>query len=432
MIRKVGKSMNEKIQQSDQPGLEERLAETLPEAHIRAQKERTRRERLEKIQQERKKLDDLKQLAEFESAQAELFIEGCKNILKDNLASGLKVEWVSLYNDMPYPPFVFKKPAPRFNQIAREKGVPPKSSFSELLSPAVKKERLQKENDAKNTYTLMLKQYEEEKESQRAAHEKERAAYIAAQSEYNSAVEQLQLDYEKGRPAAVESFARIVLNGINRPDPVTVYFDAVYQPAEKLLVIDALMPSYYDLPRAVSYQYDKGVREITPIEMNNQEFDAFYLDLILQIALIAMDTIFKAIPARHVQWVGFNGLVENDKIEETLETKSCILTCKAARNDFAALDLSQNSPGENFFKLNGLLAKSLSGDDTVPSMIIIEPAPGPDVAERNTDNSITGTKPPEYKPGEFKQVTTKIVEEMLEDLEKNLLNSVRNKDDMIH
>ena len=332
--------MKEKIHQSDQADLEERLVETLPEAHIRAQKERIRQERLEKIQQERKKLDDLRQLAEFESTQAELFIEGCKNILKDNLTVGLKAEWASLYNDMPYPPFVFKNPAPRFNQIAREKGVPTKSSFSELLSPAVKKERLQKENDAKNTYTLMLKQYEEEKESQRTAHEKERAAYIAAQSEYNNAVGQLQLDYEKGHPAAVQSFARIVLNGINRPDPVTVYFDGVYQPAEKLLVIDALLPPYYDLPRAFSYQYGKGAGEIVPIKMSDQEFDAFYLDLIQQIALIAMDNIFKAVPARQVQWVGFNGLVENDKIEGTLDTKSCIITCKAARNDFAALDLS--------------------------------------------------------------------------------------------
>lgn len=424
--------MNEKIQQPDQADLEESLVETLPEAHIRAQKERIRQERLEKIQQERVKLDDLKQLAQFESRQAELFIEGCKNILKDNLAADHKAEWASLYNDIPYPPFVYKNPAPRYNQIAREKGVPPKSTFSELLSPAVKKERLQKENDANNAYNLMLKQYEEEKEAQRAAHEKERAAYLNAQMEYNNAVERLQLDYEKGDPAAIQSIARIVLNGILRPDLVRVYFDAVYQPAEKLLVIDALLPSYYDLPRALSYQYSKGAGEITPIEMSDQEFDAFYLDLILQIALSAMDTIFKAIPARHVQGVGFNGLIENDKIEKNLDTKSCIMTCKAARNDFTALDLARNSYSENFFKLKGQLAKSLSGDDTVPSMIITEPASGHDESDGNTDNSKTGTIPPEYKPGEFKQVTSKIVEEMLEDIEKNLLKSVRDKDDMLH
>jgi hypothetical protein len=295
--QKGGKSMDEKIKQADQADVEEILLETLPEAHIRALNERARQERLDKIKQERKKLADLKQLAEFESIQAKLFIAGCKNILRDNLAAGPEAEWAALYNDTPYPPFIFN--------------------------------------------------------------EKEIAAYIAAQSKYNSSVDQLQLDYEKGRPAAIQSFARIVLNGITRPDLVMVYFDAIYQPAEKLLVIDAVLPPYYDLPRAVSYQY-KEAGEIIPVEMSDQEYDVFYLALIQQIALIAMDTIFKAIPARFVQWVGFNGLVENSEAEDTLDTKSCIITCKAARGDFTALDLSQGSPAENFLKLKGQLAKSLS------------------------------------------------------------------------
>ena len=310
--------MDDKIQQADQADVEEILVETIPEAHIRAQRERARQERLKKIQQERENLADLKQLAQFENIQAELFIEGCKNVLRDNLAAGPEAEWAALYNDTPYPPYIFK----------------------------------------------------EEKESQSAAHEKDRDAYMAAQSEYNSTVDQLLLDYEKGHPAAIQSFARIVLGGITLPDLVTVYFDAVYQPAEKLLVIDAALPPYYDLPRAVSHQYDKEAGEVVPIKMSEQEFDDFYRDFIQQIALIAMDTIFKAIPARHVQQVGFNGLVENDKIEDTLDTKSCIMTCRASRNDFAALKLKQDTPAANFLKLNGQLAKSLSGTDTLDSIII--------------------------------------------------------------
>jgi len=299
--------MDEKIKQADQADVEEILLETLPEAHIRALNERARQERLDKIKQERKKLADLKQLAEFESIQAKLFIEGCKNILRDNLAAGPEAEWAALYNDTPYPPFIFS--------------------------------------------------------------EKERAAYIAAQSKYNNSVDQLQLDYEKGSPAAVQSFARIVLNRITRPDLVMVYFDAIYQPAEKLLVIDAVLPHYYDLPRAVSYQY-KQAGEIIPVEMSDQEYDVFYLDLIQQIALIAMDTIFKAIPARFVQWVGFNGLVENSEAEDNLDTKSCIITCKVVREDFTALDLTRDSPAANFLKIKGQLAKNLSGTDSVESIII--------------------------------------------------------------
>jgi restriction system protein len=423
--------MNEKIKHADPANVEEIWGETLPEAHIRAQKERARQERLEKIQRERANLDDLKQRTEFETIQTELFIEGCKNILKDNLAAGIKADWASLYNDLPYPPFVFRNPAPRYNQVARETGVPSKDLLSELLSPAVKKERLQKEGDAKNAYALKMKLFEEEKESQRAAHVKERDSYISAQSEYNNKVEQLQLDFEKGRPAAIQSFARIVLNRITMPDPVTVYYDAVYQPDEKLLVVDALLPPYYDLPRAVSYQYNREAGEIITIEMKEREYDVFYLDIIQQIALIAMHTILNTMPARYVQTVGLNSWVENIKIGNTLDTKSCILTCKAAREAFSAMALAQRSPAECFSELNGQTAKSFAGADEVQPVIIIETLSGTGELKQEADNP-TATKPPEYKPGEFKQVTTKIVSEMLEEIEKSLLQSTRGKDDVIH
>jgi hypothetical protein len=427
-----GKSVNKEVHQTNPETAGAIAGEALPEIYTRRQAELARLERLEKIQQERDSIKDLKQLAEFETKQCENLIKESKNILSKNLAAGVRTEWASLYNDEPFPPFVFKNPAPRLNQVARETGVPTKSFFSELLSPAAKKERLQKESDAQNAYALQMKHYEEEKESQRIAHEKERDAYIAVQSEYNSNVEQLQLDYEKGRPAAIQSFARIVLNRITMPDLITVYFDALCQPDEKLLVIDCVLPPYYDLPRSVSYQYNKEIGEIAPTIMDEQEFAVYYLDLIQQIALTAMYKIFDEIPARHVQCVGFNGLVENSEIGDTLISKSCIITCMAARDTFAALDISKKTPAECFLSLKGVLAKSLSGADSVPSIIIAGPLADTDEANQAPGDSQSLPKPPEYQPGEFKQVTTKIVDEMLEEIEKKLLGSTQDKDDIVH
>ncbi|MFA4886355.1 MAG: hypothetical protein WC601_11375, partial [Desulfotomaculaceae bacterium] len=165
--------------------VEEIAGETLPEIQIRTQTWLARRDRLEMIQQERDNVDDLKQLAEFDTKQSELYIKGCKNILKANLAAGAKKDWASLYNDKPFPPFVFKNPAPLYKQVARETGVPPKRFLSELLFPSVKNRRMQKENDAKKTYDLKMRLYEEEKAARRAAHEAKKTAYMAEQSAYN-------------------------------------------------------------------------------------------------------------------------------------------------------------------------------------------------------------------------------------------------------
>ncbi|MFX4262280.1 hypothetical protein ACOBQJ_08760 [Pelotomaculum propionicicum] len=404
--------------------------ESLPETHIRTQAELARRERLEKTRRERDSLDDLNELAEFETRQSEIFLKDCKNIIRDNLSAGADVNWASLYNDKPYPPFVYKNPAPRYNLVAREKGVPQKRFFSELLFPSVKNARMQKENDAKAAYDLKTKQYEEGKEAGRATHEKERGVYLAGQSAYNSKVEELQLNFEKGDPAAVRSFARIALHGINLPDSINLYFDAAYLPGEKQLVIDCLLPAYYDLPRAVSYSYNKESGALVPAEMGEREYDAFYLDLIRQIALTAINTVINAIPGRLVERVGFNGWVENDKIGNTLETKACVITCDAARDVFAALDLLKCAPADCIRQLGGLTAKSMAGSDTVQP--IVSAIPETDEAKRVPDNPEDGPKPPQYQPGEFKNVTKKLMGEMLEQIEKNLLQAARDKDDMVH
>ncbi len=401
--------------------------ETLPETVIRTQAELARRERLEKVRRKRDSLADLNDLAEFETKQSEIFLKECKTILEDNLAAGVKIGWASLYNDKPFPPFVYKKPAPQYNKIVKEAAVPQKKFLSELLFSSVKNTRLQKENAARAAYNLEMKHYEGEKEAGRAVHEKERAAYMAGQSAYNSKVEELQLEFEKGKPAAVRSFARIVLNVMKMPDSISVYFDAVYLPGEKQLVIDCLLPAYYDLPRAVSYQYKKEDGTIVPREMGKHEFDAFYLDLIRQIALAAINTVFNMMPARHVAWVGFNGWVENDKTGDDLETKACVITCGAARDVFAALDLLKNPPAQCIQELKGLTAKSFTGTDAVQPVVSAE-------LLSDTEETIQedGPKPPEYQPGEFKRVTTELVSEMLEQIEKNLLKAAKNKDGTIH
>ncbi len=423
--------MNEELDQTISD-VEKTYGKTLPEIQIKTQTMLARRDRLELMQQKRDNIDDLKQLAEFDTKQSELFIKGCKNILKANLAAGSKIDWPSLYNDKPFPPFVFKSPAPLYKQVAAETGVPPKSFLSEILFSSVKNRRLQKENDAKKAYAIKMKLYEEEKDARRAAYEEKRTAYLAEQSAYNSKVEQLQLDFEKGHAAAIESFARIALNQIITPDSIKTAFDIICQPEEKLLVINSLLPGYLELPRAISHQYEKEAEEIVAIEMDEQEFDIFYQSILLQITLSALHIVFSAIPARHIQWVGFNGWVANDNAGASQGSATCILTCKAARDIFAAFDLTKRSPADCFLGLNGLLAESPQGTVAVKPIVNIEPSSDTGESRQVADNSEAGPKPPDYLPGEFKQVTTKIVGEMFEQVEKTLLEAARDKDDVIH
>lgn len=428
--------MNEEVQQTisgEYPCVKEEIkGTTLPEIKVKAQTRQARRDRLDKIQKERDNLDSLKELAEYDTRQAEHFIKECKSILKANLDTSDKVDWASLYDDKPFTPFVFKEPVPRYKQVAKELGVPQKSFFSELFFPSVKNKRLKLENEAKKAFTLKLQLFEERKETAQAAYEEKRAAYMAAQSEYNHNVEQLQLDFEKGRPAAIESFARIALSKITVPDSVEVEFDAVYDPVEKLLVINGLLPGHLELPRAIRYHYHEEEHGIIPIEMEQKEFEIFYESILLQITLGAINIIFNATPARHVQWVGFNGWVKNDDAGDSEKSKSCILTCKVARDIFATFDLAKISPRECFLELKGSIAESLTGLVTVQPIINIQHTSIGSEAEQHPENSEASLKPPAYRPGDFKQETKKLVGEMLEQIEKKLTEVTKDKDDVIH
>ncbi|NLJ75874.1 MAG: hypothetical protein GX325_01265 [Peptococcaceae bacterium] len=425
--------MNKGTGKNSAAEMEKIADETLPETYIRTQALLSRRKRLEKIQQEKDFFVDLKELAEFETEQAQAFIKECKNLLRSNLATGVKTDWASLYNDKPYPPFVYKSHAPQYNQISKEKGVPQKNFLSELLFPATKKARLKKEKEAQATYNLKVGQHEADQKAKRAAYEKDRDAYIARQSAYNSRVEALQLDFEKGHPKAMESYARIALLGAKMPDLLNVYFDTVYLPREKQLIIDCLLPAYYDVPRVLNYQCSKDGRTIEPTVMTDEEFDTFYRDLIRQIALTAINTAFTAIPTRHLKKVGFNGWVDNDKIDDTLESKVCIITCQTGRERFAGLDLLKFPAADSIHQLGGLTAGSISGTETIRPIVSYEPSPETTATRRQAaDNPKKGRQSPQYQPGEFRIATTELVDEVMDQIEKNLLFTAGKKDETLH
>lgn len=410
-------------------GITEEIKGTYPaEVRIKAEAQLVRWAGRERRRRERDEIQSLSALAEYDSGQAGEFMEECKNILRANLNAGGKLDWVSLYDDRPYPPFVFKEPAPRYDQIAREMGVPKKSFFAELFFPSVKKRRLNLENQAKEAYDTQLRQYEERKEAARTAHEEQRAAYIEEQAEYNRSVDQLQFDFEKGLPEAIESCARIALAGLTYPDSLDLEFDAQYDQAEKLIIVNCAMPAPEEVPRTVKYIYNEEEHGITTVEMEQEEFNDFYESVLLQVTLGSIRVIFDSVPARHVQRVAFNGLVKGVAPETGRELMICILTCKVPRDLFDSFDLAKVSPKECFSGLNGLMAAPLTELTPVQPIVNIKRIP----PLHSETERISTPKPEVYKPGDFKHVAKELMADMLDQIEKDLIDLSRPPKGSVH
>ncbi|KUK82351.1 MAG: Restriction endonuclease, partial [Pelotomaculum thermopropionicum] len=364
----------------------------------------------EKRARERKDLDFLRELAAYDTRQAETFIKEAKNILRANLERIKKFDPASLYDDRPYPPFVFKEAAPRYKTIARATGVPQKSFFGELFFPSVRRKRLKLEKEASQAYETAMRQYEERKTAARGGHEKERAVHLEAQSVYNRSVDQLQLDFERGRPEAVESCVRIALSGLTCPDLMELDFDARFLPAEGLVAVNCIFPCPWEIPRAVRYRYNETEHGVTPVEMEPEEFALFYKTVLLQLTLSSIHTVFKSVASRHIRQAAFNGLVNgpvpldrDNGTEDGTEGASiyCILTCKVTRELFQSLNLEETPPEQCFTAIKGVMKEPLTGLLPVQPLVTAGKPPGPAGKTGSNRETQTATEPAAFRPGEL-------------------------------
>jgi len=386
------------------------------EVKVKAEAQLARWAGREKREKERADLDELKELAEYDTLEAEEFFEKCGNILRANLNAGKKLDWVSLYEDKPFSPFVYKEPIPRYELIAKEMGVPKRSFFSELFVASRKKRRVRLEHEAKQVHDRRLRQYEEEKEAARTAHEKQRAAQAEKLSEYNQSVDQLQLDFEKGHPDAIESFARIVLTNVTYPDAFEVEFDVQYDHTDKLIVINTFLPTPDAIPRTIRFQYHEEEHGITAVEMKQKDFDDFYESVLLQITLSSIHMIFQSVKARHIQWIGFNGRVNND------ESKPCVLSCKVSRDGFGFFDLTEISPRECFLSIKGIMVEPLTGLSPVQPTVDIKRIPSLHPETDRISTELNSSKAAAYQPGDFKHLAKEVVADMFDQIENDLIN----------
>lgn len=392
---------------------------SLLEVKIKAEVQLAKWARMEKLHKEREQIESLKDLAEFNTRQARNTIEACGNILKINLFSDTKLDWVSFYDDRLYPPFVFQEHPPRYEQIARKMQVPRKSFFGELLFPSLREKRLALEKAAEEQFEEQMREYNMRKDSALKDYELERSTFINTQREFNRSIDQLQLDVEKGLPDAVASLVRIALALLELPDEIEMDFDAHYFRPDRLIVISGFLPGPQTMPRTVRYEYRGEENGIFPVEMDKTSFDNFYESTMLQIALSAIHRIFKSIPDRQINMLGFNGL--------TGEDKSCILTCKISRDLFDSIDLAKSTPGMSFQAMKGILIKPLTG--LIPVEPIVRPENGihlpPDGGAAAETNKLHKSA---YRPGDIKNAANNLLVSLLDQLEQDLSKKTGDKD----
>jgi restriction system protein len=222
------------------------------------------------------------------------------------------------------------------------------------------KEYRSAETEVEKAYITAVSEYNGQLRAAKEKYIQERDAFVAHQEAHNSAVLAFRSRYEAGSPEAVERYAQMVLEKSSYPEGVPGEPDIQFDGASKTLVINFEVPRPCDVPNVLEFKYVVSKKCIKPVEMKQKDFDAFYDDVIHQIALRAVHEVFVADHAKVIQAAVFNGWVQGIDSKTGKPFTSCILSYEASREQFAGLDLAHVSPKDCVRGFKGLTAGPLA------------------------------------------------------------------------
>jgi restriction system protein len=371
-------------------------------AKWREQEDRKRQQRQKEADREaaRQHAENLKWQAQEDTRDAQENLKPFRTTLTSSLGVNLALDWEQLQDRRCTPPFRFSQPKPDRDQI-RLRLLGPKPTVTLVASPVpeepgsleffllfLRKRRLQREAEAAQTFERekkrarveflkRLREYESrEKEvldaynsavrayNAKLKHEhdkyiQERDKILAQQEAHNSAVLAFRSRYEAGSPEAVERYMQMVLERSSYPEPIAGEPDPRFDEGSNTLIVSFWLPGPADLPNVVEYKYVVSRKAIKPVEMKQKEFEAFYDDVIHQIALRTIHEVFVADYANRVEAVVLNGWVSGIDRKTGKPFTSCVLSCEASRKQFMDLDLAHVSPKECIRGLKGITAGPL-------------------------------------------------------------------------
>lgn len=183
-----------------------------------------------------------------------------------------------------------------------------------------------------------------------------RAAFEQRQAEVATAIEEVLTGWASGRPEAILEQASLVLDALDRPGALPRNYDLDFRPETGTLVVELQLP----VPWA-----------FTGWQNGRDRVQAIYDALCLRLCLQAVEALYAADGAGHLQTVALNGMVERPRRDDGGQVREAILSLIAPRAEFAALDPGA-TPQDHFAALRGLAGFPLSRLAPVEPLVAID------------------------------------------------------------
>jgi restriction system protein len=177
----------------------------------------------------------------------------------------------------------------------------------------------------------------------------------------------LKTHYEKLNSSAVKYYCKLILSFSKFSDGSRREFDFDYIPESKILIVDHALPAPDDLVRVKEVKYVKSTNEFIEIDFSENEFNQIYDDILYQTCLRTLYELFDADKGHALSAVVFNGWVESVDKATGQDTKGCVLSVHARKEEFQKINLARVDPKACFKSLKGI------GSSTLHSLTPIAP-----------------------------------------------------------
>jgi len=206
-----------------------------------------------------------------------------------------------------------------------------------------------------------------ENRKRREKYEADLAKWDEGRVRQENEVVKLKADYEALNPIAVKYYCKLVLSFSKLPDGLNREFDFDYFAESKILIVDHALPAPDDLVRVKEVKYIKSTDEFVEVLYSDNEFGQIYDDVLYQICLRTLHELFAGDKGNALTAIVFNGWVESVDKATGRDTKGCVLSVQAGRDEFKNINLARVDRKACFRALKGI------GSSTLRSLIPIAP-----------------------------------------------------------
>lgn len=324
-------------------------------------------------EQQGREKEQKKREAQERTQEARAAIEELDQILKYSLNNDITIDWDDLLDKSD-----FKEPKPTKPIELREPTSDyikyrPKLSIFDRLMKSKKEKKVREVNELfQRDHQKWIQKHDQLNTEYRDAvdkWEKAKATFYKEQEENNRHIEEWKQAYLIAAAPAIVDYCDMVLSNSSYPDFFPQDFELDYNPENKILIVDYILPHVKDIPTLTEVKYIQSRDEFTKKHLSKTATNKLYDNLIYQLALRTIYELYKADEVDGIASIVYNGIVHSVDKATGQDISPCILSVQANKDEFLAINLAKVDPKACFRKLKGVASAKLHALSPVPPII---------------------------------------------------------------